>query len=291
MSKNNWARDAFRKAQNLMSRGYTDFEPSTVVTKNDLSNLKQTLLDDDQIYLDNKTANNWTDLDSDSNSMMEASNDAGVATTYPFTEDTPIEVFAEEVQKQTPELISSPVSFFDDISLEDMGDDGSFVLNIWGPHYQTDNSIIKNAEAFKSLQKDWSVPESEKPAQELAAHIFAEDSGYSYNDILGFLGRIGQVESGYKGIEQIGDLAKGEKAWSYYQVEPKTALSLLTDSAVLFGPKFETAFKHYATKGGSARQSLANMSKEEIADLLGKDSKLAAALATAKVIATTRKNK
>ena len=47
MAKNDWARNAFSKAQNLMSRGYNDFEPATVVTKNDLSNLKNTLLDDE----------------------------------------------------------------------------------------------------------------------------------------------------------------------------------------------------------------------------------------------------
>ena len=172
-----------------------------------------------------------------------------------------------------------------------ISDDSSFVMDIWGPYYQTDNSVSKNARALMSLQKDWSVPDSEKQAQELAAKVFEGDSGYSYNDILDFIGKIGQVESDYKVKEQQSDLEKGKKAWSYYQVEPKTALSLLTDSAALFGPKFEEAFKNYSMKGVSARQNLANRSKEAMADLLLKDSKLAAALATAKVIATTKKNK
>jgi hypothetical protein len=39
MARNNWANDAFKKAQNLMSRGYNDFEPTTVVTKDQLSDL------------------------------------------------------------------------------------------------------------------------------------------------------------------------------------------------------------------------------------------------------------
>ena len=39
MAKNNWANEAFKKAQNLMSRGYNDFEPTTVVTKDQLSDL------------------------------------------------------------------------------------------------------------------------------------------------------------------------------------------------------------------------------------------------------------
>ena len=59
MAKNDWARNAFRKAQNLMSRGYNDFEPATVVTKNELSNLKNTLLDKDST----QPANGWTKLD------------------------------------------------------------------------------------------------------------------------------------------------------------------------------------------------------------------------------------
>ena len=173
-----------------------------------------------------------------------------------------------------------------------ISDDSSFVMDIWGPHYQTDNSVSKNTRALMSLQEDWSVPDSEKQAQELAAKVFEGDSGYSYNDILDFIGKIGQVESGYKVKEQQNDkLEKGNKAWSYYQVEPTTALDLLTNSTALFGPKFEEAFKNYSMKGVSARQNLANRSKESMADLLLKDSKLAAALATAKVIATTKKNK
>ena len=169
-------------------------------------------------------------------------------------------------------------------------DDSSFVMNIWGPYYQTDNSVSKNARALMSLQEDWSIPDSEKQAQELAAKVFEGDSGYSYNDILDFIGKIGQVESGYKVKEQQNDkLEKGNKAWSYYQVEPTTALDLLTNSTALFGPKFEEAFKNYSMKGVSARENLANRSKEAMADLLLKDSKLAAALATAKVIATTKK--
>ena len=59
-------------------------------------------------------------------------------------------------------------------------DDTSFVMNIWGPYYQTDNSVSKNARALMSLQKNWSVPESEKQAQEVAAKVFERDSGYSW---------------------------------------------------------------------------------------------------------------
>jgi GH24 family phage-related lysozyme (muramidase) len=43
MARNNWARDAFRKAQNLMSRGYGDFQPKTVVTRDQLSDLSDVI--------------------------------------------------------------------------------------------------------------------------------------------------------------------------------------------------------------------------------------------------------
>jgi len=54
MAKNNWANEAFKKAQNLMSRGYNDFEPTTVVSKDQLSDLKTVLLSDEQIARDNE---------------------------------------------------------------------------------------------------------------------------------------------------------------------------------------------------------------------------------------------
>lgn len=60
MAKNEWARDAFRKAQNLMSKGYNDFEPATVITKDELSNLKNTLLGDDKV---SNGYSDWTNLD------------------------------------------------------------------------------------------------------------------------------------------------------------------------------------------------------------------------------------
>ena len=54
MARNNWANEAFKKAQNLMSRGYDDFQPTSVVTKSELNNLKNALLSDEQIAKDNE---------------------------------------------------------------------------------------------------------------------------------------------------------------------------------------------------------------------------------------------
>jgi len=100
MAKNDWARNAFRKAQNLMSRGYNDFEPATVVTKNDLSNLKNTLLDDEAT----QPANGWTNLDEsmypshlDSNPILDAAEDAlgKAGVTHAFTEEPDIQDLSE----------------------------------------------------------------------------------------------------------------------------------------------------------------------------------------------------
>lgn len=100
MAKNDWARNAFRKAQNLMSRGYNDFEPATVVTKNDLSNLKNTLLDDKET----QPANGWTNLDDpiypshlETNPILDAAEDAlgKAGVTHAFTEEPEIEVLSD----------------------------------------------------------------------------------------------------------------------------------------------------------------------------------------------------
>ena len=107
MAKNDWARNAFRKAQNLMSRGYNDFEPATVVTKNDLSNLKNTLLDEEETYSNGYA--DWTDLDkqgtrdrnpihdSTRNPILDAAEDAlgKAGVTHAFTEEPDIQDLSE----------------------------------------------------------------------------------------------------------------------------------------------------------------------------------------------------
>ncbi len=163
MAKNDWARNAFRKAQNLMSRGYNDFEPATLVTKNDLSNLKNALLDDEQIYLDNKKANNWTDLDSnETNPIMEASNEAlekaGVATPYAWTEDATI----EEITKDAEASLNKK---YDINQPEDPNEKNSFFGEWWdnfvdkvvpdmGMGEDDDKRIAIAGEAITKLQRE-----------------------------------------------------------------------------------------------------------------------------------------
>jgi hypothetical protein len=89
-----------------MSRGYNDFEPATVVTKNELSNLKNTLLDDDKAT---QPANGWTNLDEpmypshlDSNPILDASEKAlsKAGVTHAFTEEDPIEELSTELEDE-----------------------------------------------------------------------------------------------------------------------------------------------------------------------------------------------
>ena len=103
MAKNDWARNAFRKAQNLMSRGYNDFEPATVVTKNDLSNLKNSLMDKEAT----QPANGWTNLEDstypshlDSNPILDAAENAlgKAGVTHAFEEEDPIEDVTNEIE-------------------------------------------------------------------------------------------------------------------------------------------------------------------------------------------------
>jgi len=100
MAKNEWAKDAFRKAQNLMSKGYNDFEPATVITKDELSNLKNTLLSDDQIKQENDAS--WLNMEKNPYNqaaevaLAKASDLEAVPTAYnpddPEIEDLTLEV-------------------------------------------------------------------------------------------------------------------------------------------------------------------------------------------------------
>lgn len=104
MAKNEWAKDAFRKAQNLMSKGYNDFEPATVITKDELSNLKNTLLSDDQIKQENDVS--WTNMEENpynqaaEGALAKASDLEAIPTAYK-SDDLDIEDLTLEVPDAT----------------------------------------------------------------------------------------------------------------------------------------------------------------------------------------------
>lgn len=82
MARNNWARDAFRKAQNLMSRGYGDFQPKTVVTRDQLSNL--------------------SDVITTSRPSMVDTNQLDEYMKSPWNIETPLDAAASAVKDETP---------------------------------------------------------------------------------------------------------------------------------------------------------------------------------------------
>ena len=161
MAKNDWARNAFRKAQNLMSRGYNDFEPATVVTKNELSNLKNTLLDDDKAT---QPANGWTNLDDEliypshldgekekpkyypphleSNPILDAAEDAlGLAgVSHAFTEDDPVKDLEEDLEETLEEL---------DDDTDDFNEYTSDAFKRWESIYNTPDSPALTATQSK----------------------------------------------------------------------------------------------------------------------------------------------
>ena len=111
MAKNDWAKNAFRKAQNLMSRGYNDFEPATVVTKNELSNLKNTILEKEETFSNGYA--DWTDLNKEeiykqnpilgpdvNNPILDAAEDAlgKAGVTHAFSEEDPVEDVTNEIE-------------------------------------------------------------------------------------------------------------------------------------------------------------------------------------------------
>ena len=93
MARNNWANEAFKKAQNLMSRGYDDFQPTSVVTKSELNNLKNALLSDEQIAKDNEQQpEQWYQFPDENEQVASVDEFMGPpeATTTPYAGEEPI---------------------------------------------------------------------------------------------------------------------------------------------------------------------------------------------------------
>ncbi len=157
----------------------------------------------------------------------------------------------------------------------------NFVTN-WGKYYQTDDSLIKNTQARFRLAQNYTVPNEALESIDIAASIFDTDKGYSAVDITEFLSKIGQIESKYETkVQKDGGVAR-----SYWQVEPKTARDLMTNSRAWFGEKFEETFKDASWNKGNAKDSLKDLSLKQWSNLLLEDSDLAATLAAGKIITT-----
>ena len=148
----------------------------------------------------------------------------------------------------------------------------SFVQD-WSANYQTEQDPVKEKRAKESLESDWEVPEDAEGPLDKASTIFEGDSGFTKDELYKYGANTGQIESGYKTRVQNG----GGPARSYWQVEPDTALDLLTNSSSLFGPKFEKMFSgKYGSENMSAREGLSLMSADEMSKILEEDDDLGA---------------
>lgn len=163
---------------------------------------------------------------------------------------------------------------------------GDFVKD-WSDHYQTfglskDPAKIEKAKENEArakavLDAGYSVPSDAKKAISIAAYIFDGDDGHSAAELKDYLEKTGAVESGYRTKVQTG----GGPARSYWQVEPKTAMSLVKHSSQYFGPKFHKAF------GEDALKILQEYDEKAWSDILEKNDALGATMAAAKWLSTS----
>lgn len=161
MAKNNWANEAFRKAQNLMSRGYNDFEPTTVVTKDQLSDLgdaittsRPSMVGPNQ--LDEHMLSPWNINHQEThNEAREATEEAE---TFAYDEDTDIEEVMQASendlnkewdinQPEDPNEKNSFAGEWWDNLIKDIGPDG-------GMGEGDDHRIAIAGEAISKLQKE-----------------------------------------------------------------------------------------------------------------------------------------
>ena len=110
MAKNNWADEAFKKAQNLMSRGYSDFQPTTVVTRDQLSDLSDAITTSRP-----RREGSRTDKQLDTNMRSPFSGNPwnlnNDVETTPYEEDSPIQM--DDFEAQAKELNTERFNVWD----------------------------------------------------------------------------------------------------------------------------------------------------------------------------------
>ena len=146
----------------------------------------------------------------------------------------------------------------------------------WSDWYQTSSDPAKERRAISVLKAGFTVPPDAKEAIEIAVYIFEGDEGHSAEEFREYLEKTGAVETNYETKVQIG----GGPGRSYWQVEPKTAMSLVKNSSAYFGPKFNRIF------GEGALELLQALDEKQWSKLLEEDTILAATMAAAKWLET-----
>ena len=172
--------------------------------------------------------------------------------------------------------------------------DRSYIVNQWSENYQGEGKFSDKVRANKDLMVgSFDIPEDAANDINDVSDIFDGDNNFNRNQIAEILGAIGFFESKYKTKVQGGD----GPARSYWQVEPATAKSILTQNInamktgrkQFLGPKFEALFKNKyknAIGNRTALEYFASLSEDQLKDLLLKDGAFAASMAAHKVITT-----
>jgi len=160
------------------------------------------------------------------------------------------------------------------------------IVKLWSRYYQTDESLLKEANAIKNLSLEKNIPEIAKKAIDTAATIFEGDGGFTKETLKSYLSDIGQIETKYETKIQKGITVERTKfgARSYWQIEVKTAKDILETAAPLFGEKFEKQFGNYRGNFKTAREGLLNLSDKELTLIIEKDDALGASFAAAIIV-------
>jgi len=185
--------------------------------------------------------------------------------------------------------------------------DADTFLDLWIKYYQTDGRVKgKEADAVKKVREGGiklsdgiNIPGNAVNSINNAVYIFGGDEGVSPNVLTDLLTYTGEVESLYKTRIQNKDPETGKHgpARGYWQVEPFTAIDLLTNSRNYFGGKFMKFFnkefkQKYGVKNACEDFLFKLENTKDHRDILAKyiynSDNLAAAFAAAKWISVSK---
>ena len=187
--------------------------------------------------------------------------------------------------------------------------DKGYFTEQWSKNYKTETKVVNgkavpmtaseikaqkdraNRDLFLVSNKD--IPSEAVREIDLVSSAFDGDNNFTKEQITEILGAIGFVESKFKEKEQ----RKGGPARSYWQIEPKTAESILDQNlnvmkgggSPFLGANFEKLFRSkYANQigSGTALEYFASLNRKELSNLLLKDGLFAASMAAHKVVTT-----
>jgi hypothetical protein len=155
-----------------------------------------------------------------------------------------------------------------------------FIVKNWSKSYQTSEDPAKESRAARALETFYEIPVGAKRAIDTAAGIFDGDNNWTEDQLVGYLGPLGKIESNYTTRTAGG----GRSERSFWQVQPRTATSLVNDSSALFGSKFNNAFSEYATGDNTALETMQTWSTSKWSKELLENDALGATMGAAVVV-------